>query len=248
MKYKDYIILIPSRLKSTRLPNKPLIEINGKPMIVHVLKAAQKANMKIPILVATDSEIIASKIRNEGGEAIITDLKHESGSDRINEALNKFDPSKRYKKIIHLQGDLPNISPALIKNLADLIYHYNSMVSTVVRASEDEINNPNVVKCAISFEKDLPNVGDIGRAIYFSRSIIPWGSNIIWHHIGIYAWNRNILEKFVSLKPSILEKTEKLEQLRALEANIEIKLLVTDEKPIGIDTSDDLKKYKESLI
>ncbi len=244
MKYKDYIILIPSRLKSTRLQNKPLIDINGKPMIVHVLKAAQKADLNVPILVATDSEKIVNVIRNEGGKAILTDKEHQSGSDRINEALNKFDPSNRFKKIIHLQGDLPNISSILIKKLAELIFHEHSIITPVVQASEDEILDPNVVKCAISFDKDEPNIGDVGRAIYFSRSTIPWGSKIIWHHIGIYAWDRVVLEKFVSLKPSILEKTEKLEQLRALEANIEIKLLVTNEKPIGIDTDVDLKNLK----
>ena len=247
MKYNDYIILIPSRLGSTRLKEKPLIKIEGKPLILHVLDTARKANLDIPILVATDSNIIAQIVNNAGGKAILTDCKHQSGSDRINEAVNIYDPQKKFKKIIHLQGDLPNISSELIKQLANLISKKEILATPIVKATYDEINNPNIVKCAASFEKEIPQIGDVGKALYFSRSEIPWGKQIKWHHLGIYGWDRNILEKFVSLKPSPLEKSEKLEQLRALEAGFNIRVLITKDKPIGIDTKEDLKKFQNLL-
>ena len=232
---------------SKRLKEKPLIKINNEPLIVHVLKAAQKANLNVPILVATDEEAISKIVKKEGGEAILTKKSHKSGSDRINEAINIYDPKKKYKKIIHLQGDLPNVSSSLINDLANLIKNNKTLATPVVKASEEEIEDPNVVKCAISFKKHTPKSGDVGRALYFSRSKIPWGDQTIWHHLGIYAWDRDILEKFVYLKPSPLEKSEKLEQLRALEAGIEIKILVTNEKPLGIDTVEDLNKFKNLL-
>ncbi len=232
---------------SKRLKKKPLIKINDKPLIVHVLKAAQKANLNVPIIVATDDKVISQIVEKEGGEAILTKKSHKSGSDRINEAINIYDPKKKYKKIIHLQGDLPNVSSSLINDLANLIVSDKTLATPVVKASKNEVKDPNVVKCAISFKKNIPKTGDVGRALYFSRSKIPWGNQITWHHLGIYAWDRNILEKFVSLKPSPLEKSEKLEQLRALEAGIEIKILVTNEKPLGIDTLDDLNKFKNLL-
>ena len=247
MIFKDYIILIPSRLGSTRLKNKPLIKINGEPLIVHVFKSVQKSKIKIPILVATDSELIVDLIKKEGGNAVLTNKKHESGSDRIFEALNAFDPEKKYNKVIHLQGDLPNVSNSLIIDLANLIFDKKCISTPVVEASPDELEDPNVVKCAVSFGKESPCPGDIGKAIYFSRSKIPWGNQLIWHHLGLYAWDREVLEKFVSLKPSPLEKSEKLEQLRAIESDIEIKILVTNEKPIGIDTKEDLQKFQNWL-
>ena len=247
MKYKDYIILIPSRLGSKRLRHKALIKINDIPLIVHVLKSAEAANLNIPILVATDSNLIAKTVIENGGTAILTDKQHQSGSDRINEALNLFDPKKYFKKIIHLQGDLPNISGTLIRKLADVIKGDNILATPIVRATESEIKDPNIVKCAVSFKNDNPKIGEIGRALYFSRAIIPWGNQIKWHHLGIYAWDRKILEKFVALNPSPLEKSEKLEQLRALEAGLDIKVLVSKERPIGIDTKEDLDKFKKSL-
>ena len=247
MKYKDYIILIPSRLGSTRLRNKPLIKINGEPLIVHVFKSVQKSKTKIPILVATDSNDIAELIKKEGGNVVLTNKNHESGSDRIFEALNIFDPKKQFNKVIHLQGDLPNVSDTLIINLANLIFDKKCIGTPVVEASLDEIQDPNVVKCVVSFGKENPRPGDTGKAIYFSRSKIPWGDQKIWHHIGLYAWDREILEKFISLNPSPLEKSEKLEQLRAIESDLEIKILITNEKPIGIDTKEDLKKFQNWL-
>ena len=159
------------------------------------------------------------------------------------EALQKFDPVKKYKKVIHLQGDLPNISGGLIRKLAEVINDPSREITTVVvKANPEEFDDESVVKAAITFSKENPEINDVGRALYFSRACIPTGNTKIWHHIGIYAWQRNILEKFVNLKPSPLEKSERLEQLRALEAGINIHTILTSEHPIGVDTKSDLKK------
>ncbi len=248
MDFRDYIILIPARIGSTRLNEKLLIEVHEIPLIMHVIQSAKKADLKIPIVVATDSEKIFNVVSKGGCKAIMTDKSHESGSDRIHEALNKLDPARRYKKIIHLQGDLPNVSKKLINDLAKVISNHKCIATPIVKASEKEIDNPNVVKCVASFKDENPKVDDIGRALYFSRSKVPWGSVNIYHHLGIYAWDREILNKFISLGLSPLEKFEKLEQLRALEANIEIKILLTNEKPIGIDTIEDLEFFKNSFV
>ena len=247
MKYKDYIILIPSRLGSTRLREKALIKINSKSIINHVIDSAKKANLGIPIVVATDSKKILNEVKRNGCEAILTSKRHESGSDRIHEALNLLDPIKKIKKIIHLQGDLPNVSGRLIKNLADIIKNKNCIATPVVKATEEELLDENIVKCVASFNCSCPKINSIGNALYFSRLPIPWGKSPKWHHLGIYAWDRNVLNKYIKLKPSNLEKSEKLEQLRALEAGIDIKILITNHRPIGIDTCEDLEKFKISL-
>jgi 3-deoxy-manno-octulosonate cytidylyltransferase (CMP-KDO synthetase) len=228
---------------SFRLPGKPMIKINGIPMIIHVYNCAQNANLDIPIIVATDDQLIAKTVNEYGGTALITSNNHLSGSDRIFEALEKYDPNEKYKKIIHLQGDLPNISGELIKNLAKIINDdKKDMVTIVVKATPDEFDDPSIVKAAIAFEKEYPDENDLGRALYFSRACIPYGSLNIWHHIGIYAWQRDILKKYINLQISPLEKVEQLEQLRALEAGIDIHAMITYEHPIGVDTEVDLNK------
>ena len=247
MKYKDYIILIPARLGSTRLKKKAMIKINSKSLINHVIDSAKRANLGIPIVVATDSKQILNEVKKNGGEAILTSKKHQSGSDRIHEALNLLDPLKKFKKIIHLQGDLPNVSSELIKNLANIVKNENCIATPVVKATEEEFLDENIVKCVASFNHSFPKTNDIGNALYFSRLPIPWGKSPKWHHLGIYAWDRNVLNKYIKLKPSNLEKSEKLEQLRALEAGIDIKILITNHRPIGIDTCEDLEKFKISL-
>ena len=222
--FSDSIIIIPARMGSSRLPKKPMIKINGIPMIIHVYNCAKNANLGIPIIVATDDQLIAKTVNEYGGTALITSNNHLSGSDRIFEALEKYDPSEKYKKIIHLQGDLPNISGELIKNLAKIINDDKKDIATiVVKATPEEFDDP-------------------GRALYFSRACIPHGSLNIWHHIGIYAWQRDILKKFINLQVSPLEKVEKLEQLRALESGIDIHAIITSEHPIGVDTEVDLNK------
>ena len=243
MNFSDTIIMIPSRLGSTRLNQKPLLKINGIPLIIHVLNCAKSANLNIPIIVATDDQIIANEVKKYGGLAIMTSKNHISGSDRIHEALEKFDPNKKYKKIIHLQGDLPNISGKLIKKLAKEIQDISKeIITVVVKAKPEEFEDSSVVKVAIAFSNVEDNQTDVGNALYFSRACIPTGNATVWHHIGIYSWRRDTLERFVKLKPSPLEKSEKLEQLRALEAGINIHSIVTDEHPIGVDTQKDLEK------
>ena len=244
--------MIPARLGSTRLPNKPLLKINGIPLIIHAYNCAKKANLNVPVVVATDDKLIFETVREFGGTPLMTSHLHESGSDRILEALEKFDPEKKYKNIIHLQGDLPNISGNLIQKLAQVADDpFKEITTVIVKASPDEFDNPSVVKVAATFKNDNPKVDDVGRALHFSRACIPTGSKNIWHHLGIYAWRRNILEKFVKLKPSPLEKSEKLEQLRALESGMKIHTIITSEHPIGVDTISDLKKaenYFKDLV
>ena len=243
MEYTDTIIMIPARIGSSRLPNKPLLKINGIPLIIHAYNCAKNAQLNVPVVVATDDELILETVLEFGGIGLMTSHHHESGSDRILEALEKFDPEKKYKNIIHLQGDLPNISGNLIQKLAQEANDPLKEITTViVKASPDEYNDPSVVKVAVAFKKNNPKVNDVGKALYFSRACIPTGSKNIWHHIGVYAWRRSILEKFVKLKPSPLEKSEKLEQLRALESGMQIHTIVTSEHPIGVDTKSDLKK------
>ena len=243
MNFNDAIIMIPARLSSSRLPKKPLLKINGIPLIIHAYNCAKAANLNIPIIVATDDQLIANTIKDYGGIALMTSNQHVSGSDRIFEALEKFDPQKKYKKIIHLQGDLPNISGKLIRKLAEVISDPLKEIATViVKATPEEFHDQSVVKVATAFSNDKPSLNDVGKAMYFSRACIPTGNANVWHHIGVYAWQRNILEKFINLKPSPLEISEKLEQLRALEAGISIHTIVTSEHPIGVDTNLDLKK------
>ena len=243
MEYKDTIIMIPARLGSSRLPNKPLLKINGIPLIIHAYNCAKNAQLNVPVVVATDDELILETVSKYGGTGLMTSHQHESGSDRILEALEKFDPEKKYKNIIHLQGDLPNISGDLIQKLAQVANDPLKDITTViVKASPEEFDDPSVVKVAVAFKKINPKVNDVGKALYFSRACIPTGSKKIWHHIGIYAWRRSVLEKFVKLKPSPLEKSEKLEQLRALEAGMQIHTIISSEHPIGVDTRSDLKK------
>ena len=243
MDFSNTIIIIPARIGSSRLPNKPLIEINGIPLIIHAYNCAKSTQLDVPILVATDDQSIADVVNDNGGLTLITSKKNESGSDRIFEALEKFDPYQKYQNIIHLQGDLPNISGNLIKKLATFINEpTREIVTVVVKANPDEYNDNSIVKAAIAFSKDSPDINDIGRAMYFSRACIPFGETNIWHHVGIYAWKRKTLKKFIHLKPSPLEKSEKLEQLRALEAGITIDAIITKDHPIGVDTELDVKK------
>ena len=252
MEYSDTIIMIPARLDSSRLPNKPLLKINGIPLIIHAYNCAKNSKLNAPVVVATDDKLIFKTVSEYGGTALMTSHQHESGSDRILEALEKFDHEKKYKNIIHLQGDLPNISGNLIQKLAQVANDPLKEITTViVKASPDEFDDPSVVKVAAAFKKDNPKIDDVGRALYFSRACIPSGSKNIWHHIGIYAWRRSVLEKFVKLKPSPLEKSEKLEQLRALESGMQIHTIITSEHPIGVDTRSDLIKaenYFKDLV
>ncbi|MEQ8355748.1 MAG: 3-deoxy-manno-octulosonate cytidylyltransferase [Kiloniellaceae bacterium] len=244
------IVMIPARLASTRLPNKPLADIHGAPMIVHVWRRAMEAEAG-PVVVACAEEAIAEAVTLAGGRAVLTDPAHTSGSDRIFEALQAVDPEGRHDAVVNLQGDLPTLEPALVgKVLQPLAVGPADIATLVVEITEpDERRNPNVVKAAVSFA----GAGEIARACYFSRAPVPWdpwdqeggdAAQPLYHHIGIYAYRRAALARFVALPPSPLERRERLEQLRALEAGMRIDAARVDTLPLGVDTPADLERAR----
>jgi len=242
------IVLIPARMGSTRLPNKPLADINGKPMIVRVLERALAADLG-PVVVAAAEPSIAEAVRAVGGQAILTDPDLPSGSDRIWAALNQVDPDSRYDVVINVQGDLPIIPPAdihaALAPLAEPAVHIGTLAAAIRRI--EERRSPNVTKVAAALSPEQP----VARALYFSRAPIPWaGPEDEWplfHHIGLYAFRRQALARFVELPPSPLEKREKLEQLRALEAGMRIDVALVDSVPLGVDTPGDLARARALL-
>lgn len=241
---KTPIVLIPSRLASTRLPDKPLADIHGLPMIVHCLRRAEEAGFA-RVAVACGDAAIADAVRAAGGEAVMTDPNHPSGSDRIFEALQKLDPEGRHDAIVNFQGDLPAIDPKMVAAalipLADPAIDIATLATSIV--DSHEIDDPNVVKAVLS----LAPGQTVGRALYFSRRPVPGGAGPLWHHIGIYAYRRAALERFVALQPSPLEQREKLEQLRALENGMSIAAAVVDTLPLGVDTPADLARIRQVM-
>ncbi|ADJ24528.1 3-deoxy-D-manno-octulosonate cytidylyltransferase [Hyphomicrobium denitrificans ATCC 51888] len=237
------LIVIPARMQATRLPGKPLADIAGTPMIVHVWRRAVAANAG-DVIVATDSGEIADAVTAAGGKAIMTRTDHASGSDRVFEAVTKADPGQRAGIIVNLQGDLPTLDPDLVTRcLAPLSDPEVDIATlTAVITEPEERTNPNVVKVV-----GTPIADDRLRALYFTRASAPSGDGPLYHHIGIYAYRRASLERFVSLPPSPLEKREKLEQLRALEAGMRIDVAIVDTVPLGVDTPADLERAR-SLI
>lgn len=238
------IILIPARMASTRLPGKPLADICGLPMIVHVLNRALQAALG-PVAVACAEPEIAEAVTKAGGLAILTDPALPSGSDRIHAALQILDPAGTYDTIINLQGDLPGIPPeflhAVCAPLANPAYDIATLVAPITSTAEADA--PSVVKCACAFAADEPYT----QALYFSRAKIPSGEGPLWHHIGIYAYRRAALARFVSLPESPLEAREKLEQLRALQAGLRIAAARVPHAPFGVDTPADLAHARKSL-
>ncbi len=240
------IILIPARLGSTRLPGKPLADICGVPMIVHVLRRALEADIG-PVAVACAEAEIADAVRDAGGTAVLTDPDLPSGSDRIFAALQKLDPAEKHDVVINLQGDLPAIDPALLTAVCRPIlitrerFDITSLVAPITSKTEAEASS--VVKAAVAFAGD----SDIAPALYFSRARIPWGDGPLWHHIGVYAYRREALARFVALPESALERGEKLEQLRALEAGMRIGAARVDHAPFGVDTPEDLHHARRVL-
>jgi 3-deoxy-D-manno-octulosonate cytidylyltransferase len=239
----DIIVLIPARMASTRLPGKPLAEIAGQPMIVHVLRRAEAAKLG-PVVVATDSPEIAAAVDKSGGRAVMTRADHASGSDRIFEALGKADPQGKAGIVVNVQGDLPTIDPAHIAAslapLSDPAVDIATLAALIVRPEEG--TNPNVVKIAGS-----PVGPGRLRALYFSRAAVPSGDGPLYHHIGLYAYRRVALERFVKLPASPLEQREKLEQLRALEAGMRLDVAIVDTVPLGVDTPEDLETARTML-
>jgi 3-deoxy-manno-octulosonate cytidylyltransferase (CMP-KDO synthetase) len=239
----DPLVLIPARLAATRLPNKPLAEIAGEPMIVHVWRRAVEAGIG-PVAVATDSPDIAEAVARAGGRAVMTRTDHVSGSDRIFEAVEKLDPEGRHDVVVNVQGDLPTIDPAAIAAsivpLSDPAVDIATLVAVIAR--DEEKTNPNVVKMVGS-----PISSSRLRALYFTRATAPYGDGPLYHHIGLYAYRRKVLQRFVGLTPSPLEMREKLEQLRALEAGMRIDAVVVDDVPLGVDTPHDLDRAREII-
>lgn len=237
------IVLIPARMASTRLPGKPLADIAGRPMIVHVAERAREAALG-RIVVATDVREVAAAVEARGFEAIMTRGDHQSGSDRIHEALRAVDPAGAFDVVINVQGDLPTIDPATIRAvfapLADRAVDIATLGVEITR--DEEKTNPNVVKIVGS-----PLSATRLRSLYFTRATAPWGEGPLYHHIGLYAYRRAALERFISLSPSELERRERLEQLRALEAGMRIDAEIVRSVPLGVDTPEDLERAREML-
>ena len=238
----DVIVLIPARMAASRLPGKPLIDIAGAPMIVQVLRRAQAAKIG-EVVVATDSEAVAAAVEKAGGRAVMTSASHPSGSDRIHEALAEIDPERRVGIVVNVQGDLPTVAPhdikAALTPLANRAVDIATLAAPITRP--DELTNRNVVK--VIGERLEPRRL---HATTFTRADAA-GPGPHWHHIGLYAYRRAALERFVSLPPSASEKREKLEQLRALDAGMRIDVAIVDSVPLGVDTPEDLERAREML-
>jgi 3-deoxy-manno-octulosonate cytidylyltransferase (CMP-KDO synthetase) len=237
------VVLIPARMASTRLPGKPLADIHGEPMIVQVWRRAREADVGA-VVVAADDERIVDAVRRAGGEAVMTGGHHQSGSDRIFEALGRFDPAGRHDVVVNVQGDLPTVEPGTIRAAAALLEGGAANIGTVAAeiARAEERGDPNVVKVVGS------SVGPNRlRALYFTRATAPHGDGPLYHHIGLYAYRRAALERFVALPPSPLEQREKLEQLRALEAGMRIDVAIVGATPLGVDTPGDLERARLAL-
>ncbi len=236
---RDPIILIPSRMASTRLPGKPLADIAGLPMIVHVMRRAEESGIGRVVVAASEQEIV-DVVKAAGGEAILTLPEHPSGTDRIFEALNAIDPQGKHDVVINVQGDLPTIDPQIIR---DVLLPFESPevdIATLAAeiSDEDEHANPNVVKAVVAWDKAEKQ----GRALYFTRASAPANDGVRYHHIGLYAYRRAALSRFCQLPPSPLEQREKLEQLRALEHDMRIDVVKVETVPLGVDTQADLDK------
>ena len=237
------IVLIPARMGSTRLPDKPLADIGGVPMIVHVWRRACESDVG-PVLVATDDARILAAISSVGGRAVLTRSDHASGTDRIHEAVEAMDPDGSHDVVVNLQGDLPTIDGATVRAALGPLEEPEVAIATlaaVIRRDEERVD-PNVVK-AVGTDSGPNRL----RALYFTRASAPWGEGPLHHHIGLYAYRRAALRRFVSLPPSRLELRERLEQLRAIEAGMRIDIAVVDAVPLGVDTPAELERARGLL-
>lgn len=239
------IVLIPARLGSTRLPNKPLAPIAGKPMIVHVVERAREAAIG-PVCVACAEPEILEVVENAGARAVLTDPDLPSGTDRIFEALKQFDPERKFDVVVNLQGDWPTVAPAVIRDALAPLTELGTDISTLVNPidNEEDAINPSMVKAIIS---PVPTSVEFGRALYFTRATAPYGPGPLFHHIGIYGFTRTALEHFAQLPPSPLEQRERLEQLRALENGMTIGVRITASVPFGVDTPEHLERARTIL-
>jgi 3-deoxy-manno-octulosonate cytidylyltransferase (CMP-KDO synthetase) len=241
---RNPLLVIPARLGSTRLPDKPLADIHGEPMIVHVWRRAMEAAIG-PVLVACAEEVIVEAVSRAGGRAMLTRPDHPSGSDRIHEAVVRLDPEGDFDAVINVQGDLPTIDPEAIRAALAALADPRVDIATLAAAIEDPADgdNPHIVKAVTAID---PATG-IGRALYFSRAAVPAGDGPLYHHIGLYAYRRAALERFVGLPPGRLERRERLEQLRALENGMHIAVALVDDVPLGVDTAEDLERARALL-
>jgi 3-deoxy-manno-octulosonate cytidylyltransferase (CMP-KDO synthetase) len=243
------ILMIPARMASTRLPGKPLADIAGRPMIVRVWEQAMAAGLGPVVVAAAEPEIVVA-VEAAGGRAVLTDPDLASGSDRIHAALTLIDPPRpdggvRHDVVINLQGDLPALEPGAIRAVAQALTESGADIATLAAEIDDpaDRDNPAVVKPVVAWEAG----GRLGRALYFTRASAPSGDGPLFHHVGIYAYRRDALTRFVALPPSPLERREKLEQLRALEANMSIAVARVDRVPLSVDTLADLQRANRLL-
>lgn len=238
------LVVIPARLGSTRLPNKPLADIHGVPMIVHVWRRAVEADIG-PVIVAAAERAVADIVMDAGGTAVLTDPDHPSGSDRVWEAVCQFDQAGRHDVIVNVQGDLPTLDPGIVRAVFAPLSDPGVDIATLGAVISDpaERTNPNVVKAVVEIAPGEP----MGRALYFTRATAPWGEGPLFHHIGLYAYRRAALERFVALPPAQLEQREKLEQLRALANGMTIALVPVGGVPLGVDTREDLDRARLML-
>ena len=236
------LIIIPARLESTRLPNKPLADINGEPMIAHVYKRAKEANIA-KVIVAAGNVEIKEVIENIGGEAILTNPDHASGSDRIYEALNMYDKESKFDIIVNLQGDLPNIHKDALSKIISLLESNDADISTlgVKISSEEEFLNKNIVKAYVKNISESNYVDDFDRRFDIGKE------EFLYHHVGIYGYKRKALEAFIGFDQSKAEVERKLEQMRAIENGMKIVLGLIDELPISVDTQEDLEIARRSM-
>jgi len=238
------IIVIPARMASERFPGKPLADIHGRPMIVHVLDRARAAGIG-EVAVACGDKEIADAVRAAGGIAVLTDPDLPSGSDRVNAALTTLDPEGRHDVVLNLQGDVPTVSAgqmrAALRPLDDPAIDIGTVVAPI--ASAEEARTASFVKAVCAFAEGA----ETAPALYFSRAPVPWGDGPLWHHVGIYAWRRAALARFVALPPSALELREGLEQLRALEAGMRIGCARVAHGLFGVDTPADLERARGML-
>ncbi|MBA4118297.1 MAG: 3-deoxy-manno-octulosonate cytidylyltransferase [Candidatus Puniceispirillum sp.] len=238
------LIVIPARLASTRLPGKMLADVGGKPLIQHVFERCASAKAA-PVLVACDSEEIAQVIRGVGGEVVLTDPDLPSGSDRVWAGVNAYDPDGVFDTIINVQGDQPLLEQTLLGHILRPLVASQVDIATLAApfdASQDA-NAPQAVKVVLGGQEEDP----VRRALYFSRACVPYGAKTFYHHIGIYAYRRKVLNRFVKLAPTLLETTESLEQLRALEAGMRMDACIVNAVPMGVDTHQDLDHVRQQM-
>jgi 3-deoxy-manno-octulosonate cytidylyltransferase (CMP-KDO synthetase) len=238
------LIIIPARMASTRLPGKPLADIQGLPMIVQVVRRAEAAQLG-PVWVACGEPEIAHAVEKAGGKAVLTNPAHPSGSDRIFEALQKIDPTGQYDAILNVQGDLPTVEAATIQAIFALLGTPEVDISTAIAPIKEEADrvNPAIVKAVV----ELPEGARCGRSLYFSRAVVPANAGPHYHHIGLYGYRRDALTRFVKAPPSVLEQREKLEQLRALALGMRLEAALVTEVPLGVDTPAELALAREML-